>query len=411
MATLKARGRTSLERILWAGMFAQASHDRRGLTYGLIGKPGIGKTSIVGALAKQAGLHFETVIASLRDPSDFLGLPMPGKMALSPATQHLSPDGDSEITVARYAPADFALRAAMAKHSLVLLDEANTAPPAVQASLLRLLFGGVCGELQLPPTVRFILAMNSVEDAAGGWDIAPALANRVGWLPWHSPDVRAFGEFLMQGCNPEVDAVDPRAEERAVDAVWGDHWAPTVGAIAGFLSAKPDLLHKQPPSGSPKASGSFPTPRTWEMAARARTVALCYGLSEGERAESIGAFVGAGAAGEFHTWVKNNDLPDPTALLDGHITWTHNPARLDRTAAVLTACTSVVVRKDNPKRADHAKALWRIHLGLVDTAADIALGSIVTLCNERLMLTDQAAYKVLAAVEPVMSAAGLTPNS
>ena len=42
----------------------------------LWGAPGTGKTSVVQALAVAAGLPSETVIASIREPSDFAGLPV-----------------------------------------------------------------------------------------------------------------------------------------------------------------------------------------------------------------------------------------------------------------------------------------------------------------------------------------------
>ena len=42
----------------------------------LWGAPGTGKTSAIRALAAAAGLPCETVIASIREPSDFAGLPI-----------------------------------------------------------------------------------------------------------------------------------------------------------------------------------------------------------------------------------------------------------------------------------------------------------------------------------------------
>src|SRR5215470_7347151 len=42
----------------------------------LWGAPGTGKTSVIRSLAEQAGWPCETVIASIREPSDFAGLPI-----------------------------------------------------------------------------------------------------------------------------------------------------------------------------------------------------------------------------------------------------------------------------------------------------------------------------------------------
>src|SRR5947199_243835 len=51
----------------------------------LWGAPGTGKTSAIRALAAAAGLPCETVIASIREPSDFAGLPIVNRAAGSVA--------------------------------------------------------------------------------------------------------------------------------------------------------------------------------------------------------------------------------------------------------------------------------------------------------------------------------------
>ncbi|MGH8572858.1 MAG: AAA family ATPase, partial [Gammaproteobacteria bacterium] len=40
------------------------------------GAPGTGKTSAIRAMSRELGLACETVIASIREPSDFAGLPV-----------------------------------------------------------------------------------------------------------------------------------------------------------------------------------------------------------------------------------------------------------------------------------------------------------------------------------------------
>ena len=80
----------------------------------LWGAPGTGKTSAIRAMAQIMGLPCETVIASIREPSDFAGLPI------------VVGDG------VRFAPPAWARRLAEAGHGLLFLDELSTAPPAVQ---------------------------------------------------------------------------------------------------------------------------------------------------------------------------------------------------------------------------------------------------------------------------------------
>jgi len=408
---LKPRGRDAVERILWMGLFAEGIDGRRGLPFVLVGDPGAGKTSRTKQLVRSAGLYFESIVASLRAPSDFLGVPIPAKLALTPYNQHLSPDGDSEITITEMAPPAFAIRAASHRRSCILLDEVNTAPPATQAALLRLLFEGAAGEFMMPPTVRMLLAMNRTEDAAGGWEISAPLANRMGWLDAEPPTPERFAEYLMNAGARAEAPIDPRVEEQEVDARWPEAYAVAAGKVGGFVCAKSDMLLRKPKAGSKQAAGPWPSPRSHEFAARGMAGCLVYGMSPAEIDQVVAAYVGGSCAGEFHDWVKHNDLPNPADLLDGLATFQHNPARLDRTAAVLTSCTSLVVREGCEKRKERADALWGIHQLLADDAVDIALGSVVAMCNARLMLGSRVAYKVLAKMEPVMTAAGITPQS
>ncbi len=101
----------------------------------LWGAPGTGKTSAIRAMAGAMGLPCETVIASIREPSDFAGLPIVV---------------GGEV---RFAPPAWARRLAEAGRGLLFLDELSTAPPAVQAALLRVVLERAVGDLTLPDEV------------------------------------------------------------------------------------------------------------------------------------------------------------------------------------------------------------------------------------------------------------------
>src|SRR3984885_1975060 len=112
----------------------------------LWGSPGTGKTSAVLGLAERSGWPCEVVIGSIREPTDFGGLPVVV---------------EGEV---RLAPPSWAKRLVAAGYGLLFLDELTTAPPAVQAAMLRVVLERVVGDLVLPEDVRVVAAANPPEE-------------------------------------------------------------------------------------------------------------------------------------------------------------------------------------------------------------------------------------------------------
>lgn len=418
MSDLILRGESPIERVLWMALWAPGPNGRRGLPFVLVGDPGTVKTAKCRQLAKEGGLHFESVLASIRQPTDFLGMPMLTKMPLNKHTQHLSPDGDSHLPITKYAPPSFAVNAAVAKRSLLLLDEVNTSPPAVQAALLRLLFEGVCGELELPTGVRMFLAMNETEDAAGGWEIALPLANRVGWLNWNGPDFNSWVDYMVNGSGCRlggelrqdyVQCVDPERQETLVDEHWGDAWPVAVGKVTGFLKCKPDAHHKKPAADVQAATRSWPSYRTWDFATCALAGCDVFELGEEESTLAVDAYVGTAVGGELRHWLRNADLPAPEDVVMGAVEFKHDPRRLDRTAAVLAGCTAWVCSKDPATNTgqDVGDRLWAMIGELPDSVLDLALPQARSLQRNGFVVGLKRSYKTLARLEPLMKAVGM----
>jgi hypothetical protein len=284
----------------------------------LWGEPGIGKSAGLRQLATGLGVPLETVIASVHEPSDFAGLPIIGD--------------DPAATGVPMAPPDWAVRLAASGRGIVFFDELSSAPPAVQAALLRVVLERRVGSLALPEPVRVVAAANPPSSAADGWHLSPPLANRFVHLRWtHDPRTVARG---MAGTWPAVPVpvVDPARVSSAV--------ARARGTISGFLTARPGLAHHLP--GDAESRGlAWPSPRTWEMALRLLAVGYATGAGQKAVAAALVGAVGDGAGLELLNYLENLDLPDPDRVLANPAAFAL-PARGDRQLAFLTAVVSAV---------------------------------------------------------------------
>lgn len=378
------------EAIVRATLFTPGMRHRWGLPLKLEGEPGTVKSAKVEEIAMANGLHCEVVIASLREPSDFLGLPVP------------SDDGS-----VKYAPPAWVKRVIENPHSVVFFDEVNTAPPSVQASLLRVILEGWVGDVKLPDTVRFMMAMNSVEDAAGGHDLAMPMANRTGHLAWDGPSPKEWVDWLLGSSSNGTHEAQASAaeEEKKITKQWPAYFAQATGLVGGYITRNPSALHAKPSAGSPDASGAWASRRTWEMATRALGSAKLHDLSESDTDKFLAAFIGSAQARQLKVFLREMDLPNPADLLDGKAKYEHNPDRLDRTMVVLNACTALVTSPNVEKKSERAAALWKMLASYLETA-DVILPAARVLCSKKITRYPSANL-VLEKILPVLRAAGI----
>ena len=104
------------------------------------GSPGVGKSAVVGQLAKAMNIPLRDVRALLLDPVDLRGLPF------------LGTDGRSKWATPEFLPQDGA--------GILFLDELNAAPAMVQASCYQLVLDRRLGEYTLPDGWAIIAAGN-----------------------------------------------------------------------------------------------------------------------------------------------------------------------------------------------------------------------------------------------------------
>jgi AAA domain (dynein-related subfamily) len=296
----------------------------------LWGAPGTGKTSAIRAMARAADLPCETVIASIREPSDFAGLPI------------------VVGGVVRFAPPAWARRLAEAGRGLLFLDELSTAPPAVQAALLRVVLERAVGDLMLPDEVAVVAAANPPEQAADGWDLSAPLANR-----------RSVADGLAGGWAAPVIPALPDGWQ-----VNGPEEILSRGLVAAFLHVRPALACA-PPADATSAGRGWPSPRTWEMAGRLTAAAGAAGASDEARSALIRGAVGDGAGVEFLAWLTEMDLPDPEQVLADPASF-RLPERGDRAYAALASIVSAVASNPTPER-------WATGWQVLGLAAEAAL--------------------------------------
>ena len=287
----------------------------------LWGAPGTGKTSAVRAMANAIGWPCETVIAAIREPSDFAGLPV-----VTAGDVHM-------------APPRWAQRLAAAGHGLLFLDEISTAPPAVQAALLRVVLERVVGDLDLPEGVVVVAAANPPEQAADGWDLSAPLANRFCHLDWVAEPARV-AQGLAGGWEAPVVPVLPEGWEAGISHARG--------LISAFITVRPGLA-VDVPSDAARSGRGWPSPRTWDMAARLRAAAESVKASTEATTALITGAVGEGPGIELLMWEMEMDLPDPEEVLADPDSF-KVPERGDRAYAVLSSVAAAVAANPTIER-------------------------------------------------------------
>lgn len=278
----------------------------------------------------------------------------------------------------------------------------NCAPPAIQPAILGLVQARRIGGAYLGPGVRVLGAANPPEIAAGGWDLAPPVANRFAHFQWDCPTVEEWSEWLFSASDQAVKTESASAEEERVLCAWGTPWATARGYVAGFLRRRPEFMHKRPAVGDPAASRAWPSPRTWSYAARAIASGIVHDLSATDAEAYVRACVGDGAGNEFATWRREADLPDPLDVLDRKVTFKHEPTRLDRTLAILSSCTAIVAPTGADRRSDRAKVLWEILDAVSRDAKDIAVVAAKQLVAAKLQDACKESQTVMGRLWPVI---------
>lgn len=390
MTTNNATLPTLSPRVLHALLFTPTP-DGWGVPAFLWGPPGVGKTKTVRAVATAASLPYIRLSPAERGEGQFGVVPVPAP----------GPDGQVRLT---YPAPDWAVE--VADGGLIFVDEANLGGYALQAPLLGLIQLRVLGTHQFGPRVRTLAAANEAHDAPGAHELANSVRNRFAHFRFEGLDAAAWGAGLLGGFRTSValDSVDAREEEARVLAAWPQAYAQAAAQVAAFVARRPDLLHQAPAKGARVMA--WPSRRTWEYATLALASAQVHALTEVDTDALLASLVGLGAATEFATWRATLDLPGPVELLDGKVSWQHDPQRPDRTAVVLSSIAAFLASAPaDATRLTRAGVAWGLVDGVIDVAADLAVPAATALVQAKLfypLVKSDAARKAQAKLKPVL---------
>jgi len=315
----------------------------------LWGAPGEGKSSFVESLRRD-DFPVVTLIASIHDPTDFSGLPV-----------HLNGQ-------VRFAPPEWTFAFDETGQGILFLDELTTAPPSVQAALLRVILERKVGFRPLPKGVRVVAAANPPDQVVGGWELSPPLRNRFVHIRWELSG-EIYQKALREGFGqPSLPAIDPNAHAEA-EKFWRR-------MVEVFLRRYPHLA-KTNPSDEEYA---FASPRTWDFAIA--LMASCDLLGKAPKPGQKGSevflnlvegCVGKGAAVAFAHFLQTLRLPDPDEVLDGKIPLDLKSFRDDELYAFFSALAAALVRRQTqPNFVDSMLVFLELteqvsHDGRIDT--------------------------------------------
>lgn len=318
-------------------MRALAASIRANVPVLLWGLPGQGKTAVLESHGAAWGFHVETVVGSIREASDFLGLPL---------------DVGGEV---HYAPLAWARRLADAERGLLFLDELTTAAPSVQRAMLRILQEREVGELRLPETVSIVAAANPPSVAVDGWDLPAPISNRMIHLDWHLDTDEWLSGVITDFAHSEPVGIDAMLGE-ASDA----DIARVRGAVTAFLRTRPDFTDKLPTDPALAGKG-WASRRSWTNVMK--VLAHLGPHDEDAALLVVKGGVGEGAAIEFLNWLATADLHDPQDVLadPSIVDWANE--RPDRLFALIQSVTALTLMRGD-------KDTWRRGMAVMTYCAE-----------------------------------------
>ena len=234
----------------------------------LWGPPGIGKSQMVGQVARGFDVPVIDIRLSQLEPSDLRGIPFRSGETVEWAVPAMLPDAGRHGST-----------------GILFLDEINSAPPSVSAAAYQLILDRQLGDYRVPDGWAMFAAGNRQGDRGVTYAMPSPLANR---FTHYEVEVNLDDWVLWAYAN----GIDER--------------------VIGFLRFRPELLFDFDPAHDPIA---FPSPRSWEFAHRSlQKFADDSDLLLG----ALQACVGPAAGIELKAFIDHlEQMPDIDAIVGG----------------------------------------------------------------------------------------------
>jgi hypothetical protein len=309
----------------------------------LWGPPGVGKTQLIMAIAKDRKYLMRVLIGSTMDPTDVAGLPVLRQLPSGETiTEFTMPDWFHEVS--EYA------RAHPESGATVLIDEITTSSPPVQAALLTFIQDRRIGKFYLPDNVFIIAAGNPPSQAADGWQLAPPTANRLTHIELKPSIPDWFAGMRVAWNKPDVSDAELAMRARVV----------------AFLTLNRNLINSIPDDPD-EAAAAWPSMRSWDNAAR--MLGRVEDLTMAEMA--VKATVGKKAGGEFILWLDSeNQIPAYESVMANPEAVAWNDLRADQLFLMMSTVVDNVT-------ADNFEQSYRVFRASKKARADDVVNSLL----------------------------------
>jgi len=273
-----------------------------GLVASVTSSPGLGKSAIVGSIAKQFELDLIDIRLSQCDPTELLGFPFhDGKRMTYVPPAHFRLGGLDTLPAGR-------------NGWLLFLDEFSSASLSTQAAAYRLVLDRQVGKYSLHKNVAIV--------CAGNKDTDNAIVNRM--------STAMQSRLIHLELDVDVQAWLAWAAENQLDY-----------RVISYIESRPEHLHNFDPNHNDK---TFATPRTWEFASKL----VKNKVSNPRLLNMLIGTISAGIAHEFNAHMAYcNDLP---TIAD--ITANPNTITVPEDPSLLYATSHMVAAYINDKNAD-----------------------------------------------------------